>query len=92
MMASISQGRGAMVVIQIKASTEDTFLYETTCSTTNDELIKELVSDFEYAVSSAVGGPRWPVGSGVSTRHLSLHGSIRPLERSGVPTGSSMDA
>jgi hypothetical protein len=33
-----------MVVIQIKKSDTDTFLHETTCATSNDELIRELVS------------------------------------------------
>lgn len=32
-----------MVVIQVKKSDADSFLYETTCATSNDELIRELV-------------------------------------------------
>lgn len=31
-----------MVVIQIKTSDQDSFLYETTCDTTNDSLVREI--------------------------------------------------
>lgn len=33
-----------MVVINIKRGDEDGFLYETTCATTNDALIRDLVT------------------------------------------------
>ena len=33
-----------MVVLHIKKSENDGFLYETTCDTSNDTLIRELVS------------------------------------------------
>ena len=43
-----------MVVIQVKKADGDTFLYETTCGTSNDTLIKELVSPAIIVVSMVV--------------------------------------
>jgi len=33
-----------MVVIHVKSGNSEGFLYETTCNTTNDQLIRDLVS------------------------------------------------
>ena len=45
-----------MVVILLKNGEHDTFLYETTCSTSNDSWIRELVSSFLFGMTVGGGG------------------------------------
>lgn len=49
-----------MVVIQIKSSDQDTFLYETTCDTTNDTLVRNIVKIWNLRLRLAllIGGLR----------------------------------
>lgn len=49
-----------MVVIQIKTSDQDSFLYETTCDTTNDNLVREIVRvwNLRLRLGQLVGGIR----------------------------------
>ena len=49
-----------MVVIQIKTSDQDSFLYETTCDTTNDALVREItqVWNMRLRLDQLVGGLR----------------------------------
>lgn len=42
-----------MVVIQIKNSEHDSFLYETTCATTNDALVRDLVKVWNLRIRLA---------------------------------------
>lgn len=49
-----------MVVIQIKTSDQDSFLFETTCDTTNDTLVREItqVWNMRLRLGQLVGGLR----------------------------------
>ena len=49
-----------MVVIQIKSGEQDGFLYETTCATTNDALVRDLVKvwNLRIRLKQLAGGIR----------------------------------
>lgn len=65
-----------MVVIQIKSSEHDTFLYETTCDTSNDQLIRELVEvwNLRLRLQQLAGG----------LRDVAKYGVMKPLDKQGI--------
>ncbi len=65
-----------MVVIHIKNSETDSFLYETTVDTTNDALIRDLVAvwNLRIRLMQLVG----------SLRELSKYGPMKPPDKAGL--------
>lgn len=65
-----------MVVIQIKNGDHDTFLYETTCATTNDDLVRQLVKVWNLRIRLAqlAGG----------MRELAEYGPMKHPEKAGI--------
>ncbi len=65
-----------MVVIQIKNSDTETFLYETNCDTTNDALLRDLVAiwNLRIRLTQLVGG----------IRELSKYGPMKPPDKAGL--------
>ena len=65
-----------MVVIQIKNSESDSFLYETNCDTTNDSLLRDLVAVWNLRIRlvQLIGG----------IRELSKYGPMKPPDKAGL--------
>jgi hypothetical protein len=65
-----------MVVIQIKCSDKDSFLYETTCDTSNDAVIRDICSiwNTRLRLAQLVGG----------IRELAKHGPMKHPEKAGL--------
>lgn len=65
-----------MVVIQIKNSEDDSFLYETTCSTTNDALVRDLIKVWNLRI-------RLKQLSG-AIRELAQYGPMKEPSKAGI--------
>ncbi|RYH32007.1 hypothetical protein EON65_01450 [archaeon] len=65
-----------MVVIQIKGSEDNTFLYETTCETTNDELVRDLVRIWNLRIRLA------QLSGGI--RELARYGPMKHPDKAGI--------
>lgn len=65
-----------MVVIQIKQSEHDTFLYETTCSATNDQVVREIVEiwNLRLRIAQLTGG----------LKELAQYGPMKEPEKAGL--------
>lgn len=65
-----------MVVIQIKNSEHDTFLYETTCDTSNDSLVRDITKVWNMRVRliQLVGG----------LREMAKYGPMKPPDKAGL--------
>jgi len=65
-----------MVVIQIKTSGDDTFLYETTCDMNNDAMIRDLVAvwNMRIRLRQLCGG----------LADLAKHGPMKPPDKAGL--------
>ena len=64
-----------MVVIQIKTSESDSFLYETTCDTSNDALVRDIVNVWNTRIRLfQLAG---------SIRELAKHGPMKPTDKIG---------
>jgi hypothetical protein len=65
-----------MVVIHIKTAENEGFLYETTCETSNDALIRDLVNvwNMRLRLQQLVGG----------IRELARYGPMKPPEKAGI--------
>ena len=65
-----------MVVIEIKKSDTDSFLYETTCNTTNDELVRDIVevNNLRVRLQQLCGG----------IRELSMYGPMKAPDKAGL--------
>ena len=65
-----------MVVIQIKTSESDSFLYETTCDTSNDSLVRDIVNVWNTRIRLfQLAG---------SIRDLAKHGPMKPTDKVGL--------
>ena len=65
-----------MVVIQIKTSDSDSFLYETTCDTSNDAVIRDIVNIWNTRLRLAqLAG---------SIRELAKYGPMKPPDKAGL--------
>ena len=64
-----------MVVIQIKNG-DDTFLYETTCATTNDALVRDIVNvwNMRIRLKQLAGG----------LRDLAMYGPMKAPDKAGL--------
>lgn len=65
-----------MVVIQIKTSDSDSFLFETTCDTSNDSLLRDIVNvwNIRLRLSQLTG----------SIRELAKYGPMKPTDKVGL--------
>ncbi len=65
-----------MVVIQIKNSEQDTFIYETTCDTPNDVLVRDMVKvwNLRIRLSQLAGG----------LRELAAYGIMKHPDKAGI--------
>ena len=65
-----------MVVIQIKNSDHDGFLYETTCSTTNDALVRDIsrIWNLRIRLRQLTGG----------LREMAKHGPMKHPNKAGI--------
>lgn len=65
-----------MVVIQIKTSDSDSFLFETTCDTSNDSLLRDIVDvwNIRIRLSQLTG----------SIRELAKYGPMKPMDKVGL--------
>lgn len=65
-----------MVVIQIKQGEHDTFLYETTCSIPNDQLIREIVKvwNLRLRIGQLIG----------CIQELAKYGPMKKPENAGI--------
>ncbi len=65
-----------MVVIQIKSSDVDTFLYENLCDTSNDAVIRDIVRiwNMRLRLQQLIG----------AIRELALYGPMKPLDKAGI--------
>ncbi len=65
-----------MVVFQIKKSDTDTFLFEATCDTSNDKLIRDLVTIWNLRIRlGQLAG---------AIRDLAKYGPMKPLDKVGL--------
>lgn len=65
-----------MVVIQIKTSESDSFLYETTCDTSNDTLVRDIVNVWNTRIRLfQLAG---------SIRELAKYGPMKPPDKVGL--------
>lgn len=65
-----------MVVIQVKNSDHDTFLYETNCDVTNDALVRDMVQvwNLRIRLRQLAGG----------LHELAQHGPMKPPDKAGI--------
>ena len=65
-----------MVVIQIKNSDKDTFLYETSCDISNDQLLRDLVNvwNLRLRLRQLIGG----------LREMALYGPMKEPNKVGI--------
>eukprot|EP01031_Cornospumella_fuschlensis_P030366 gene30366-36690_t len=65
-----------MVVIQVKGSEDNTFLYETTCDTSNDDLVRDLVRIWNLRIRLA------QLAGGI--RELAKYGPMKHPDKAGI--------
>ncbi len=72
-----------MVVFQIKKGDGDTFLYETSCETSSDEAVREMVEiwNMRLRLGQLCGG----------IRELARHGPMKPPDKAGLDEVSDLE-